>query len=604
MTPNESLRELVRRAVKVLAPPPDLTVSEWADRHRVLSRESSAEPGRWKTERTPYLKEIMDAVTDPKTEKIVVMSSSQVGKTELLLNVIGYFIDQDPSPILLLQPTLEMAEAFSKDRLAPMLRDTPALKGKVKDPRSRNSGNTLLHKQFPGGHITMAGANSPASLASRPIRILLADEVDRYPISAGTEGDPLTLAERRTSNFWNRKKIFVSTPGVKGLSRIEAAYELSTQEEWCLACPTCGEYQPLKWAQLHFEDLTHECAHCGARHTETEWKRQPGKWVAKLENIGTRGFHLNALSSPWKTWKEIVEEFKEAKRIGPEGLKAWVNTILGETWEEEGDTIEEEALAEHAEHYGAEVPDGVVVLTAGVDTQDDRLEVEVVGWGPGKESWSIEYRTFYGDPGQSAVWSQLDDFLQRYWSKADGTQLGISCTCIDSGGHFTDQVYQFCAKREHRRVFAIKGRGGTGHPILIGKPTRNNKHRAALFHIGVDTVKELFFSRLKVEDPGPGYCHFPAGSDRGHDRSYFLGLTSEKKVLRYRKGRPYIEWIKRSSSIRNEALDCRVYATAALEIINPDLKKLAEQKAGVMEQKKPMTAPRTRGRRVLSRGVR
>jgi len=602
MTLSKSLVELVKRAVKVLAPPPDLTIAEWADRYRVLSRESSAEPGRWRTDRAPYQREIMDAITDPKTEKIVVMSSSQVGKSEILLNVIGYFIDQDPAPILLLMPTLDLAEAFSKDRLAPMLRDTPILRGKVKDARTRNSNNTLLHKQFPGGHITLAGANSPASLSSRPIRILLADEVDRYPMSAGTEGDPLTLAERRTSNFWNRKKIYMSTPGIKDLSRIEAAYELSTQEEWCIACPTCGKYQPLKWAQIHFEDMTHECAHCGARHTEIEWKRQDGKWIAKNENKGTRGFHLNALASPWKTWDEIVEEFKEAKRVGPEGLKVWVNTVLGETWEEEGDTVEEESLMEHMDHYGADLPEGVKVLTAGVDTQDDRLEVEVVGWGQGKESWSIEYRTFYGDPGQAAVWTQLDEFLQKYWSKTDGTQMGISCTCIDSGGHFTDQVYQFCAKREHRRIFAIKGRGGTGYPILIGKPTRNNRHRAALFHVGVDTVKELFYSRLKVEDPGPGYCHFPADQDRGHDRTYFLGLISEKKVLRYRKGRPYIEWVKRSSGLRNEALDCRVYATAALEIINPDLTKPVN--SGKMEQKRPMTAPRQRGRRVLSKGVR
>jgi phage terminase large subunit GpA-like protein len=602
-----SLSELARSVVKVVAPPPDLTVSQWADRERRLSSESSAEPGRWKTDRAPYQREIMDALNDPATETIVVMSSAQVGKTEILLNIIGYYIDQDPAPILLLQPTLEMAEAFSKDRLAPMLRDTPALKGKVKDPRSRDSGNTLLHKQFPGGHITMAGGNSPASLSSRPIRILLADEVDRYPVSAGSEGDPLSLAERRTSNFWNRKKVYVSTPGVRGMSRIEAAYENSTQEQWCLPCPSCGKLQPLTWAQLHFEDLTLECVHCGARHTEVAWKRQEGQWVARKEHP-VRGFHLNALASPWKTWSAIVAEFKEAKRIGPEGLKAWVNTVLGETWEEEGDVVEEDALRTRQDHYGAEVPDGVLVLTAGVDTQDDRLEVEVVGWGLGKESWSIEYRTIYGDPGQNAVWEQLDEFLGRFWSFTSGQLIGISCTCVDSGGHFTDQVYRFCKAREHRRIFAIKGKGGPGNPAIVGKPTRNNRHRTALFTLGVDTLKELFFSRLKVEDPGPGYCHFPKGPEKGHDRAYYLGITSEKKMLRYRKGRPYIEWVKRGSGIRNEPLDCRIYATGALEIFNPDLEKLAKSgpKARRYAQNSPMTAQRMhvgRRRRVISKGI-
>lgn len=603
MTPTGSLNELAKRAARILVPPPDLTISEWADRERRLSSESSAEPGRWRTSRAPFQKGIMDAISDPGVETVVIKSAAQVGKTEILLNVIGYFVDQDPSPILMLEPTLDMGEAFSKDRLAPMFRDTPVLRKKVKDPRSRDSGNTLLHKQFPGGHITIAGANSPASLASRPIRVLLADEVDRYPISAGTEGDPLSLAERRTSNFWNRKKVYVSSPGIKGLSRIETAYENSTQEEWHLACPSCGNFQPLTWAHLHFEDLTHECRHCGARHSEIEWKRQEGKWVAHNQS-DIRGFFVNALVSPWKSWKTIVKEFREAKSIGPEGLKTWVNTVLGETWEEEGDVVEVEALTTHKIHYGAEIPDGVLVLTAGVDTQDDRLEAEVVGWGLGKESWSIEYKTFYGDPGQPAVWKQMDEFLSRYWQFKGGDQIGISCTCVDSGGHFTDDVYKFCKAREHRRVFAIKGVGGSGNPIIIGKPQRNNRHRTALFRLGVDTLKELFFSRLKVEDPGPGYCHFPIGAEKGHDRAYYLGLTSEKKVLRYRKGRPYIEWVKRASGVRNESLDCRGYASAALEIFNPDLEAIA--KSGSRKQKyvqeSPMTAKRT-VRRVISRGI-
>lgn len=281
---QKKINELLKGIVKVLAPPPRLNISQWADSYRRLSSEASAEPGQWRTDRAPYQRGIMDAINEPGVETVVVMSSAQVGKTELLLNTIGYYMDYDASPILLLQPTLEMAEAFSKDRLSPMLRDTPALKDKVGDPKARNSGNTLLHKTFPGGHITMAGANSPSSLASRPIRILLADEVDRYPVSAGSEGDPVNLAAKRTTTFWNKKKLYVSTPTIKGVSRIEAEYEDSTMEQWCLPCPHCGEYQPLTWAQIRFEDITMECIHCRQRATEFQWKKHKGRWVARKEH--------------------------------------------------------------------------------------------------------------------------------------------------------------------------------------------------------------------------------------------------------------------------------------------------------------------------------
>lgn len=592
---------LFRELVRVVAPPPDLTVSQWADLYRRLSSESSAEPGQWRTDRAPYQRDIMDAINDPAVETVVVMTSAQVGKTELLLNIIGYHIDYDPAPIMVMQPTLQMAQAFSKDRLAPMLRDSPALHGKVADARSRDSGNTVLHKSFPGGHITMVGANSPSGLASRPIRILLADEVDRFPTSAGAEGDPLTLAEKRTTTFWNRKKVYVSTPTIKGVSRIEAAYLGSSQEEWCLPCPTCGTYQPLTWAQIRFDDVSMECIECGARHGEFDWKSGQGKWIAKDSNQRVRGFHLNELASPWKRWSKIIEEFMEAKRGGTEMLKAWVNTTLGETWEEQGDGVESDDLIKRRETYDCEVPDGVLILTAGVDVQDDRLEVEVVGWGVGKESWGIKYQRFYGDPGQPAIWQQLDEFLSGMWKYSDGTTIGIACTCIDSGGHFTQQVYDFCKPREHRRIFAIKGQGGEGIP-LVGRANRTNRKRVALFPIGVDTGKELILSRLKVEYEGPGYCHFPREQEKGYDETYFQGLTSEQRVLRMHKGRPRHEWKKRPGT-RNEPIDCRNYATAALEILSPNLEALAKvPRQDFYKQHAPMTgAPRKR--RLISRGV-
>lgn len=574
MKKKKALYSLFKCIAKSVAPPKKLKVSEWADSFRQLSSEASAEPGQWNTDRAPYQRGIMNAVNDPEVDTVIVMSSAQVGKTELILNTIGYYVDYDPSPILLLQPTLEMAEAFSKDRLAPMFRDTTALKNKLGDPKARNSGNTLLHKTFPGGHITMAGANSPSSLASRPIRILLADEVDRYPVSAGTEGDPLNLAAKRTTTFWNKKKVYVSTPTIKGASRIEAEYEDSTMEEWCLPCPHCGSIQPLTWGQIRFEDITMECIHCRERASEFEWKANAGIWVARKEHPNKRGFHLNELASPWKRWEEIISDFREAKK-NTETFKVWVNTSLGESWEEKGDIADEEMLIKRRERYNCQVPKDVLVLTAGVDTQDDRLEVEVVGWGKGKESWGIEYKVFYGDPAQNVVWQQLDEYLNRDFKYEDGSGLRISCACIDSGGHFTTEVYKFCKTKEHRRIFAVKGQGGEGKP-LVGKASRSNREGVALFNLGVDTGKETLLSRLKIDFEGEGYCHFPIESDRGYDETYFKGLTSEKRVIKYYRGRPKIEWVKRSGT-RNEPLDLRNYATAALEILNPNFEVLERQ---------------------------
>ncbi|MBA4510213.1 phage terminase large subunit family protein [Clostridium sporogenes] len=572
--------KLFSKVVKVLAPPPKLTVSKWADNYRKLSPESSAEPGQWNTDRAPYQREIMDSLSDKDVETVIVMSSAQVGKTELINNIIAYFIDYDPAPILLLMPTLELATSYSKKRLATMIRDTPALKGKVKDAKAKDSDNTLLEKGFPGGYIAIVGANSPTGLSSRPIRILLADEVDRFPASAGIEGDPLSLAEKRTKTFWNKKKFFVSTPTEKGISRIEKEFENSTKEEWCVPCPVCGRYQPYSWSQIKFEDVTMECKYCKERCSEFDWKAGEGKWIAfNTEVERKRGFHLNALASPWERWENIIEDFREAKKKGIETLKTWVNTTLGEAWEDkEGESLDENILFKKRETYNCEVPDKVLVLTAGVDVQDDRLEVEVVGWGVGKESWGIEYKKFYGDLAQDAVWNQLDEYLLKEFKYSNGQKLLITTTCIDSGGHFTSEVYKFCKAREHRRIFAIKGSGESGKPF-IGKASRNNRERVILFIIYVSTGKETLMSRLKIEfqegENTPGYCHFPTDFQKGYDIEYFKGLTSEKRVLRYFKGKPRFEWIKKTA--RNEPLDLRNYATAALEILNPDLETLAEQ---------------------------
>jgi phage terminase large subunit GpA-like protein len=590
----------------ILTPPPDLTVSEWADSFRKLSSEGSAEPGQWRTDRAPYQRGIMDSINDPDVEKVVIMSSAQVGKTEFLLNMVGYHIDYDPAPILLMQPTENLAKSFSKQRLAPMIRDTGAIRSKVADVKTRNGGNTTLEKSFPGGYIALVGANAASQLAGRSIRILLADEVDRFPISAGSEGDPLSLAEKRTNNFYNRKKIFVSTPTIKGSSRIEAEFEGSTQEYFHIPCPSCGHYQPFSWDQITFnhndlsEPVYHCCHECGAMDTEHEWKKNQlqGKWVATYPDAPYRGFHLNEFVSPWRKWKEIVTDFLDAKRKGDEALKVWMNTSLGQTWEESGEQVDNEILYNRRIEYAADVPDEVMYLTAGVDTQDDRLEIEVVGWGVGKESWGIQYHVIYGNPGKLQTWQDLDDFLNKTWYKDDGTGLIISAACVDSGGHYTTEVYKYCKKRQHRRIYAIKGEGGAGKPIIAGY-SRKNREKCLLVRIGVDSGKERIMTNLKLEDRGPGYCHFPSNEDKGYSEQYFKGLTSEKKVLRYTKGQPRYEWHK-SSGARNEPLDLRNYAGAALEILSPNLDEPV-----VTAENKPQDTKKAKKRKrgVISGGI-
>lgn len=607
--------ELFKRVLSALKPPPDVTLSEWADNYRMLSSEASAEPGKWHTDRAPYQREIMDAITDINVEKVVVMSAAQIGKTDaLILNPIGYYMSYEPSPIMVLQPTIDMAETFSKDRLSPMLRDTPVLADKIKE-KSRDSNSTILQKIFPGGRVTMVGANSPSSLASRPIRILLADEIDRYPATAGSEGDPLFLAAKRTTTFWNRKEVDTSTPTIKGLSRIETEYIHSSKGEWNVPCPGCGKLQPLKWANVVFErenlsEIRYCCQYCGEIFSEAEWRERfvKGEYIHEDPDNPIKGFHLNTLASTFSSWREVVKKFLEAddekKRGNIELLKVWTNTELGETWEEDGEQVEEETLIKRRERYNCEVPDEVLYLTCGVDTQDDRFEAEVVGWGEDYESWGIKKVIIYGDLKQEQVWEDLDNFLLQKFKKANGQEMPIVCTCVDSGGHFSNEVYKFCKERFERRVFAIRGSNQTA-AAFIQKPTRNNRQRAYLFTIGVDTGKSLLLQRLKIQDEGPGYCHFPKDeigkpySPRGYDEKFFYGLTSEKQIITYRKGRPQFEWRLKDLGRhkRNEALDCRNYATAAIEITGLPLKRQGDNPDQI-----PKARKRQR-RRVIKGGI-
>ena len=565
-----------------------MTVAEWAEKHRRLSSESSARPGAYRLKSAPYQAGPMDAVMDPSVQSVVLMWAAQTGKTEVINNVVGYFIHQDPSPVLCLQPTLEMANTWSGDRLAPMVRDTPVLKRLVSDPKARDSGNTKLHKRFLGGHITMAGANSPASLAARPIRVLLCDEIDRYPSSAGTEGDPISLAERRTDTFHNAIIIKTSTPTVKGISKVEVEYSMTDQCEWFCPCPKCGEFQTLKWRQVFWEERQMETAHykcesCEETLSERERLQMigSGEWRATEEFNGKRGYYINGLCSMFPAKKgfrnrlhQAVAGFLDAKKRGTEGIKTWTNTFMAEAWEDVHEEIQPHYLMARRETYTAEVPEPVCLLTAGVDVQADRLEAEVVGWGPGEESWSIEYRQFLGEPSHPGVWRNLDEWMQSRFETEGGRSLPIAGVCVDSGFQ-AHLVYEFVKPRQPRNVFAIKGMGGFGKPI-VSRPSKSSVKRVHLYTIGTDTAKELIYGRLRIEDPGFGFCHFQIG--QGYDEEWFKQLTSEKAVTETKRGVKTRAWVKKSGGARNEALDIRIYAYAALIILNPNLDKLARAK--------------------------
>lgn len=538
---------------------------------------------------------MMDAVNEPGVREVVFMTSAQIGKTEILNNILGYFVHQDPSPILFIQPTLEMAEAWSKDRLAPMIRDTEALGGLFKDAKTRNSDNTLLHKKFTGGHLTMAGANSPSSLASRPIRIVLLDEEDRYPSSAGAEGDPGSLAQKRTTTFWNRLMVSASTPTIEGESKIDARYQQSDMRRFHVPCPHCKKFQVLNWSQLKFDKKApetttyYECEHCQAQLQENDklWMLARGEWWASAPFNGVAGFHISELYSPWVRWSEMVAAFLKAKRL-PETLKVWVNTSLGETWKEATEGIDASGLLNRKENWGRVAPAGVVVITAGVDVQGDRLEAEIIGWGAGQESWSLQYHVIHGDPAQNKVWEDLDKVLGQTIQRVDGGTLSVLAACVDTGGHHTQKVYEYCKRREHARVYAVKGASTAGKP-LVSKFSKANKLRVKLFTLGTDTAKQMIYSRLKIHQPGPGYCHFPAD----YPEEYFQQLTAERIQTKFINGHPTRIWVMPKGK-RNEALDCRVYGLAALHILNPNLEGLRQEQERQNQQRQATEPPTTK----------
>ncbi|MDE6934223.1 MAG: phage terminase large subunit family protein [Oscillospiraceae bacterium] len=620
MTMNSSntdrLNSVVAKVLAGMNPPEDLTVTEWADKYRRLPR-SAAEPGQWRTSRTPYLREPMNAFTDPKIRRIVMVASSQVGKSEFELNCIGYIIHQDPGNILYIHPDIDDAKKFSQIRVGPLIQESDVLRSRVSKAKSRDSGNTLLRKSFPGGMLIMCGTNVPDDLASTPCRYVFGDERDRWAVSAGNEGDPWKLATARQITFYNSKAVEVSTPTIKNASKIARSFAEGTMERWCVRCPHCSGYHDIHFSDIRYtvtekiiqkekqyevSDIYYICPECACISTERQMKKQPAKWIADNPDAykrGVRSFWLNSFVSPWASWESSILEYLYA--IGDsKSLQVVYNTRFGELWEDRGDIEDEDSLMgrRDVEAYGLEeggtpieLPDGVLVLTAGVDTQDNRMEYEVVGHGHFGETWGIEKGIVMGRPDDDETWAKLDEVLfNRVFRFADGLGLPVSLTFVDQGGHFSGEVRLACHDRIRKKVFAIMG--SKNHDAPYTKPPKEQKIMIQeqyigtcwMYEIGVDAGKQRIMDNLRVQTPGPNYCHFPRRDDYGS--SYFAGLLSERLEYDASKKQPWV-WKKIPGHERNEALDCRNYAMAAFKALPKDLDAIDRQLKAMRGQRPP-----------------
>lgn len=588
---------LLQKALQGFEPPPKLLPSEWSEERRYLSAESSAEPGKWSNDRTPYLKGIMDATCEPGVHVVSVMCSAQVGKTESESNIVGRQIDIDPCPMLFLQPTLEMAEAYSKDRFDPMCRDTPVLAEKVLPKKSRDKNNTKFHKKFPGGQLTFAGANSPASLASRPVRFVLADEIDRYPISAKDEGDPVLLAKKRTTTFWNWLLMVVSTPTTKGISRIEKFWENSDKRRYFVNCPHCNHPQHFVWERLQYvgkgtdeadphSGVYYICEKCDRPIEEKEKPAmvKDGEWQATtVSQDGTVGFHLNELYSFWRRWLDVALDFESARKDEAQ-YRVWYNTSLGLPYEScAGEKLDWERLRDRgsrSNYSQGVVPNGGLILTAGVDVQGDRLEVLVVAWGKGEQSYVIRYEQILGNPLESQVWEQLSYVTGKTYTREDGAELKIRATFVDSGWQ-TQEVYHRVKQYKYLHWFAIKGQAG--YKPLYSKPSAQEtnyrgekvKRGISIYKVGVDVAKQTLYARSQIETPGANFINFP----NDLDKSFYEGFCSEVLVTKHKNGHPYHVW-EVLPGVRNEPLDLCVYSLAAAHmagITRMNLNKLEQE---------------------------
>lgn len=582
----------------LFAPPPRYNVAQWAEAKREIARGSSAEPGKWRNSRLPYLTEIMESFTDPLVSETILMMAKQLGKTECLINLILYVIDANPSNLLIKYPSRERGREFSQKKLSPQLKSHAFLRGKIRDPRSRDSGNTILSKTFPGGSLLILGANVP--IRGPSCRIIAQDEIDTD--KPNTEGDPVDQADGRAENFADAIFVKASTPTLKGQSRIEALYEISDQRQWHVPCPKCAKWQTLRWSNVRWtwpnadgsmrsdpENAAYVCDNdqCKAEWTDFERVRavMNGRWIAKFPERRRRGYAMSGLyrimGKKIKAYKSYLHEFvvkflecgdNESK------LEFWTNTFLNETWEPRLSKVDALPIMNRLEKYGPELPKQVLVLTCQVDVQADRLEYEVTGWGLGDESWGIEHGRLMGDPLVRDVWRGLEELLQKSWAHPLLDKLHVVTTVIDSGGvsdkkGFADVVYRFVRPRQPTEsgpgVYAIKGASTEDAPLLANRPPKNG---VCLKIVGTNLAKKIVHDRLKLEQPGPRYMHFPAGF--GFDKEYFeqLGAEAQRTVLNRRKYAK-IEWYKLRD--RNEALDLKAYSLVAKEILNPDLAVIA-----------------------------
>lgn len=561
-----------------LRPPPAQTISEWSDANRVLGSKGSAEPGPWRTARTPYLREPMDCMGPySKAEMVVLMFGAQTGKTEASVNVLGHLIDVEPGPTMYVSPTVDMAKRTSRQRIQPLIEETRVLRDLVDKSRARDEFNTMLAKDFPGGLLVMTGANSATGLRSMPARTIFFDEVDAFPADVDDEGSPVELALKRQSTFSDRKTWAASTPTTKGTSRIEALFETSSQCRYYVPCPHCGHRQVLIWAQVRWtnhdpETARYACIECGTL-IEERFKTQmlaEGEWVAaRPEETRVVGFHLSSLYSPhgWVRWADLAREFIAANAAKKRGdlsmLRVFINTRLAETFEEGTTPVGD--LAKRGEDYAlGSLPEGVLAVTAGIDVQTDRIECYVWGFGRADQMWLVDFRTFHGKPESRAPWEELAAFLE---TPVDGT-LRLRGAAIDSG-HSTAMVYDFVSRRR-TTCLAIKGSSLPSQPVL-GRPSAVERSKVAsvgtrVYPIGTDTAKTLLYGRLSVTAPGPGYVHIPrAIADEVPD--FWDQMTAERQVTTYRGGTAVKKWVKHAGK-RNEALDCMVYALAAWYRVN------------------------------------
>jgi phage terminase large subunit GpA-like protein len=619
------LRSMIRRTAQVVAPPPKLTVSEWADRHRYVSPEVSSMPGQWRTEKVPYMREIMDCFNDPRIERVVVKKASRMAVTEGINNTIGFCIDYDPCGILYVQQSLDEGKKYSQAILDYLVRDTPPLLAKVAEKKSRDAAASIFQKTFPGGNLTITGANSPRGFRMVNKRVVICDDVDGFEEAVGREGNPVDLAIHRADTAPNRKIILVSKPTVKDFSRIDSEFDKSDKRFYHVPCPFCGGMQTLKFGGketdygLKWKDDNPETAHYLCEHCHEkirDWQKAEmllgGVWIATAPFVRTAGFHISQIYNPFIPWSDIVADWLRAQD-SPKSLQSFINDRLGETWEDKHEKISDESLYGRREAYGPMVPMTAGLLTAGIDIQDDRIEIEVKAWGEGEENWNMDYKILYGDTATQDVWNRLDEYLLGPWLHKSGKFIWIACAAIDTG-HRTKQVYEFIRSRQLREVspgvrqmiIAVKGSSTPGDPIISERAKKISRYAVNLFKVGTDTAKDTIFGYLKITGGGGrGYMHFR----KELDHEYFKQLTAEKAFKVFDKhGYPHKVW-KKKEGARNEALDCNVYALAALQYLVIHQKIKMEQMieiftAAASEQKANTPAASQRPvRRVRSNGV-